>query len=167
MDEVDAGHRFEELDTEMRGSPDAGGAVADLAGIRLRVGDELGDRGGRHGRMDRHHVRRGADEADVRDAADRIVAQALVKGRPDPMRADVAKHERVAIGRGLRGQLRGDGAAGARPVFHGDRRIPDLRQARGGDARRLVDAAAGNEADVELGRLAGERLRRRGGGTER
>ncbi len=159
--DLHAGHRLEELHAQVRGGADAGGAVGELAGIRFRIGDELGDGGRRHRRVDRHHVRRHADQADVGDVLQRVVAEILVERGPDAVRADVAEHEAVAVGRGLRGRGGGNRAAGAGLVLHRDRLPHDFGELDGGDARGLVDAAAGHEADVELRRLRGIRLRER------
>ncbi len=103
--------------------------------------------------MHREHVRRDADQADVRHVGDWVVADLLVEHRPDAVRADVAQHERVAVGLGLGGGLRGDRAAGAGLVLDDDLLVPDRAQAGDRDACRLVDAAAGNEADQEFRRL--------------
>jgi hypothetical protein len=119
----------------VRRGADAGGAVAQLAGIRLGVGDELGDVAGGNRRMHRQHVGRDADQADVRHVGDRVVAKLLVERGADAVRADIAQHQRVPVGRRLRDQLRCDRAAGAGLVLDDDLLVPDRRQARDGDAR--------------------------------
>ena len=72
VNQVDAGHHLEQLAGDMWRAPVAGRRHVDLARIGLGIGDELGNRLGRNGRIDHHDKGRAADARDRRDVADEI-----------------------------------------------------------------------------------------------
>ncbi len=110
------GHDLEQFHRELRRRPGGRGAIAQLARIGLRVGDELRQRRGRHGRMHHEPVRRRADAGNGREVAQRVVGKLRVNGGSDRARSDVALEERIAIGRGACRDGRADGAARSRLV---------------------------------------------------
>ena len=112
-----------------------------LPAIRLGVLDELLQRVDRQRRRDDQHVRRAAHHRDRREILDRVVGQ-LAHRRIGAVRADVADHQRVAVGRGARDRERADDAAAAALVLDDDRlpeRAPEPVGDRAGDE---IDAAA-------------------------
>ena len=80
---------------------------------------------GTRGRHD-EHVGRAADHRDGREVLYRVVGQ-LAHGRIGAVRAHVADHQRIAVGRGARRRLRADDAAAAALVLDDDRLSQRLR----------------------------------------
>ena len=76
------------------------------------------------------------------------------------MRADVAHHQRVAVGRGARRGLRADDAAAAALVLDDDRLAQRLGEALADLRADEVDAAAGLHRRDDLDRLGGIGLRK-------
>jgi hypothetical protein len=78
------------------------------------------------------------------------------------------QQERIAVGRGVRRELGGDGAAGASPIV--DHHLPaePFAELGGDDAPDEVDASAGSERNKESHRLDRVVLRssRRGEGEQ-
>jgi hypothetical protein len=68
MHHVDAGHLLEQLASEMRGGADAERSHGDLAGIRVGVVNQLGNRFGREKRMCNQDHGIGDKAGDRRDA---------------------------------------------------------------------------------------------------
>src|SRR5258708_5915914 len=94
---VDAGHYFEQLAGHMRPGAVAGRRHIELAGIRLGIGDEFGDRLRRKRWMHLHAVMLVADARNRRDVTDEIVFELLVERRVDRVRY-VDQKQRIAIG---------------------------------------------------------------------
>src|SRR4029453_2369610 len=86
-------------------------------------------------------VRRTADHGDRREVFDGVVRQLAHRG-VGAVRAHVAHHQRVAVGRRTRGRLRTYDATATALVFDDDR-LPDrLRQPLADLAGDQVDSAA-------------------------
>ena len=139
---VRSGARLEQLDRIVGEAAGAAGAVVELAGMGLGVGDELGHRLHRQVLLDDDDLRDRADDADRREVPDRIVADLLDEGC-DRDGADAADAEGVAVRRRVGDGLRADDAAGARAVVDDD-----------GLAQCRLDIARGHPAD-EIGVAAG------------
>ena len=75
------------------------------------------------------------------------------------MRADVAHHQRVAVGLGARGVHGGDRAAAARRVLDEERLAEGALQLVGDGAADQVEAAAGLRGNDDPHRLGGVALR--------
>ena len=97
MDQIDAGHHLEQFAGEMARAADAGRPHVDPARIGLGVGDELGDRLGRNGRVDREHCRRLADAGDRQHVAHKVEVEFFVEGGVDRVR-EIGDEQRVAVG---------------------------------------------------------------------
>ncbi len=138
---LEAGRGPELLEREMVEEPDAAGAVVHLRGILARVIDEALQIARRHRGLDHQQVGRAADHRDRREVLDRVVRQ-LAHGRIGAVRADVADHQRVAVGRRARRGHRGDGAAGAAGVLDDERLVERARKLVGHGAADEVEPAA-------------------------
>src|SRR5436305_1454619 len=99
----------------LRGSS-AGGCHIDLARICFGVGDELGDRRGRKGRVDLEDIWRPGQRCDGHDIANEIVAQMLVERDADGVRRGHEK-ERMAIAGCAYDCLRGNATARTGPAL--------------------------------------------------
>src|SRR5581483_9749506 len=69
---VEAGHELEQLAGDVRHAAVARRCHVDLAGIGLRVGDELGNGFGRHARIDHHDLGYAHDAGNRRNVANEI-----------------------------------------------------------------------------------------------
>jgi hypothetical protein len=112
---VDAGHHLEQLARHMDRRSDTGRAHIDLAGVGLRIGDELRDRSGRNRRIHLHYQGRTDDSCNRRDVADEIEAELFVGRRVGEV-GGTGQEDRVAVGRRSYDRLGADIAGGARPV---------------------------------------------------
>ena len=150
MHHLGAGARLEQLDGVVRQAADAAGAVVELAGIGLRVGDQLGHRLYRQILLDDDRLHDRADDADRRQVLHWIVSELLGKRR-DRDGADAADAEGVAIRRRARDVLGPDDAAGAHPAFNNDRfsqRLFDVTRGQAADQVGVTTGAIGhNESD--------------------
>jgi hypothetical protein len=149
---VDLGLGFEQLAGKMAGAPVAARAERELARIRLRITDQLGDRIGRHRRIQHQHVRRNRDQGDRREVLDRVVRHLAVQADVDRVRRQCALEDRVAVGRAFRDQVGADVAAGARSVVDDHRLSPgdrELLSDRAGD--RVGDPPAGKGTTRRIG----------------
>src|SRR5258708_20984896 len=90
----------------MRPGAVAGRRHIELAGIRLGIGDEFGDRLRRKRWMHLHAVILVADARNRRDVTDEIVFELLVERRVDRVRY-VDQEQRIAIGGGVHPQTGG------------------------------------------------------------
>jgi len=111
MDEVGRGLGLEQLHREVRGRAVAGRAVVELAGVGLRMADELGD--GAHGEVvpDHEHmlqIGEPGDGGEVLRLVARVLQEDVVRGVGLVRRQD----EGVPVGLGLR-DLPGADRAGA------------------------------------------------------
>ncbi len=124
----------------------AGRAEIELAGICLRVGDELLQRGGGYGGVD------GEDGAGCADIADRLeVAERFVAGphqvRRDREIAGRGIEQRVAVRLRLGDELGADRSAAARLVVDDDRLAELFAQLAGNDAAGIVVGGARREGN--------------------
>ena len=117
-----------------------------LAGIGLRIGDELGDRLRLHVLGDRHHIRHAIECRDRRDVANEVELQIGVKRGVDVVRGIDQQH-RVAVRFRIDHRLGGDVVAGAGLVFDDELLAEPLRQPLADQARDDVGGAAGRIAD--------------------
>ncbi len=97
MQEVKAGRALERFARDHgRG---VGAREGQLAGMGLRVGDQLLDRFGRNVRMHQQELREAADPAERREVFHRIEADGLVEARRGRHRRVGAEEDRGAVGR--------------------------------------------------------------------
>src|SRR5262249_33877179 len=142
--DIDPGRALEQLRCEMRGI--AGNrAVVELTRPRLRKGDQLLDRPGRHGRMRDDDERRRGDQYDRREIAYRVVWQLAIQARMDGERPGRAHQQRMPVGYRPRGDFRPDVAASARAVLDDDLLAETLRQRLGNEPREQVRWTARNQ----------------------
>ena len=144
--QFDSGHELEQFAGHVRRRADAGRRHVDLARIGLGIGDEFGDRLGRKRRIHHHHIGIAADAGDRRDVAEEIEVQLFVERCIDRV-GDADQQEHVPVGRRFDDGLRGEIAAGARPVLHDEGLAEPLGQPLPYKARQDVGRAAGAEAD--------------------
>ncbi len=126
--------------------------IGQLARIRLHVGHEFLQRIHRHRRRDDQDVRRAADHRNGREVLHRVVGELAHRGI-GPVRADVADHQRVAIGCRARRGHRPDHSPAAALVLDDDGLSERPAQAVGDGARDQVDATAGLHRRDDLDRL--------------
>ncbi len=104
--------RFEHLADELRQRALAEAEV-ELARIGLGIGDELGERLGRHVGRDHQHQAAARDRRDRHEVLQRIVGQRLVDQRRDEMRRAVGDEQSIAIRLGAHHGFHADGGAAA------------------------------------------------------
>src|SRR5262245_45052389 len=115
LDQIDAGHRLEQLTVNMWWTPDASIRHIDLARILLGIGNELGNRLSRKGWLHHHHISCAHHARDRCDVADKIEIEVVVEYRVDCVRrADL--EERIAVRKRSHDEFGADIAGGARPV---------------------------------------------------
>ena len=113
----------------------------ELAGVRLGVGDKLGNRLGRNRWVHHHDVGCADDSRDWRDVADECEIELLVERRVDGIRlTDREKH--IAIGGSTNDRFGGDIGACARPILDDEWLTEPFRQPLTHDAREDVECAA-------------------------
>ena len=137
----------QQLAGEMMRRADAGRAVAELAGILLRVGDHVRDRVDRELRVHRKADDVRARIGDRREVLHGIEADVPVEMHVARHRCVGADHQRVAIGGSARNERRADIAARAGPVVDDHRLAPGLMQPVRDGARRQVRHRARRVAD--------------------
>jgi hypothetical protein len=81
----------------------------------------------------------------VREIAHRIVGRALRQQRRDDVRGDTRDDQRVAVGRGLGGEIGADRAARAGAVLDDEARLQTLRELLRDEAAERVGGAARRE----------------------
>ena len=138
------------------GGAAAGRAALQLAGPRLRIGDELRQRLHRQLRADDQHLRRAETQADRGEILRRIVGHPLHDQRVDGQRAVRAQQQRVPVRLGPGDDLGADIAAGACAVLDDDRLAEAFRHAGDQHARQGVEVAAGAEGHHQAERPVGE-----------
>ena len=125
---VDTGCLPEELTGHVRAAADAGRTHVELAGTRLGMREELGQRLHRKLLRDDQHVRERCDLHHHREVLDRPERQfALQQRRREVRRAD--QRHGVAVGRGPGDDLAAKDAARAGPVVDHHLLAPGLEQA--------------------------------------
>src|SRR6185369_571635 len=100
---------------------DPGMAVAQLAGVRLCVSDELLQRPYRQGRMDGDAERIDGDARDRLQVLDRVVERAALQKSLVDVWQRAAEKQRVAVGLGACDRRRAEGSAAAADVVHDHR----------------------------------------------
>ena len=167
---LDAGEMAEQLARHVLRRADARRAVAELAGIGLGVGDQVGDRLHRQVVVDEEDRGHGERRRDRRQVLQRIERQGLQAGQDGD--GGVARpHQRVAVGRGL-GDLSVPMAPELPAMFSTTTGWPQASgELLGEHAAGDVGGAAGGEAHHQLapasraswsGRHRGRRPRGRG-----
>ena len=114
----------------------------DLAWIGLGIGDELGNRLGRHRRIDLHHVRHPHDARNRGRIPQEVEGKLRIERRVDGVRR-VDQEQRVAVGGRMNHRLGTDVVAGARLVLDEELLAQSLREPLRHDARGDVRAPAG------------------------
>ena len=99
MNDVDAGARLEQLESEMRRVARAARGEGELPRLRFRERHQLGHVLHRHRRMRHQDVRRDAGQRDRREVADVVVGHLVEEGLVHRERSECADGERVAVGR--------------------------------------------------------------------
>ncbi len=153
---------------EMRRIAGARRRVVDLAGIGLRVGDEVAELLVAFGGIEDHHDRHVA-ERDDRGEIGHLETEVRAGRRRHGMGRGIDQ-DGVAVRLRLGDRAHADGVAGAWAVFHNDR-LPELGgELIGDDARHDVARAAGGQRHDDADRLGRPRrcrsLRRCGSSQE-
>ena len=143
-------HHLEHFRCQLRRRAVALRGVGDLAGIGLRVGDELFDiTCGNLVRIDHEGVGH-AGHHDDRNELAWIKFQVWIEVLIDDQRRWRRSEQGVAVGIGLRHDFGADIAAGAGVVFDDHRSPPFARQPLREDARHHIGGTAGREGDDNL-----------------
>ena len=124
FEHIDAGGCFQPFEGNATDRSIAVRDIGELAGVRLGVRDQFGQRLGRYAGVHHQEERRPRETADRRQVAGRIVAQRRFERRRDDEVALSAEQQRVSIGRRLGNQVCGDRSGSATFVFDGDRLLP-------------------------------------------
>ena len=133
----------------------AGRAVLHALLVRLRVGDELGERVGGEILARDQDARGIRHQADEREVGCRVVERIFVEDLVLREVGEAAEQERIAVGRGLHHAVRAGHAAGAADVLDDHLLAEHAAQAGGEDAPDRVDRAA-----RRIGHHHGDRTRR-------
>ena len=140
-----AGAPDHELGGDVLRAAGCGRGIGDAAVLFLGPLDQLLGRVGRHaGRGHQRHAGR-ADQRQGLEVPDRIVGQVGKEDHVGAVGALRPQHQRVAVGRGLGGEIGADRARGAAFVLDHDALAPDLAQPRHQDARQRVGRPARRE----------------------
>jgi hypothetical protein len=154
MHELDAGFGLKELRGEVGGGADPARGDGDSFRVGLRERDEVLRCLGLHGRIDEKNHRSGADQADRREVADRIVMHALLDRRNDGV-GHVGEQEGITVRRGFGGDLDAEATAGAGAIVDDDLLAERFRHALADEAGEHIRAAAGrighDESDGTIG----------------
>ncbi|XQU67537.1 hypothetical protein OJJOAM_000268 [Cupriavidus sp. H18C1] len=142
-----AGAGLEHLDVQLAHAADAAAAVIQLAGVLLRIGDELREGAHRQARMHDQRIGLAAQDRNVLEVLDRVIADARLRQRIGQMAALRRHHQRVAVGFAARDDLRRDRTARAGTVVDDHRHAKNARQRLGILARHDVHRSAGREGD--------------------
>ena len=143
MHHVDAGHHLEQLANHVRAAPIAGRGHVDLARTGLGVGDEFGNRVGRHRWMHQQDVGLAANAPDRCDVADKVVVKFVIERRADH-RVGTDQEECITVRWCSHDDLKGDIAAGAGSVFDDKRLAKPFREQLTHEACKDVGRAAGS-----------------------
>src|SRR6516162_7017814 len=126
-------------------------AHADLAGIGLGIGDELGNGGNGKRWVHLHHMGQAHNASARRDITDKIVIELFVESCVD--RGGAADHEeRLAVGRGAYDGLNTDIATASRTVLNEELLAEALRQPLTDQARSDVVRPTGSKGDDDAHR---------------
>ena len=150
----------------MRRRTGAHRCVVELTRLALGERDQLGDVIGRQRQIRDQDLRNQRGEADRHEIPFDVEGKLFVELRIDRVRGQREK-DRIAVGRGLRRDIRADIAAGSAAVLDDDRLSEHRRERIDDDARDDIGAAGRRIGNDEADRLVGIILRvlreRRGG----
>ena len=141
---------------DMHGRARTGGAIVQLAGILLGVGDELGDRLDRQLRADRQRAQQFTDPRDRLEIGDRIEID-LAHVRHDREHTGRRHQHGVAVRRGARDDRGADRAGRAALVVDHDGLLHPRGEAVGQHPRDRIAGAAGRERHHHPDRLVRKR----------
>ena len=147
----------------MRGRADAAGAVIQLTGVRLHVGDELAEILHRQVVLRRDQHRRRGGVHDRREVGARVVGKVRVEPDACRLRAEIAHEQRVAVRRRAGDAGRRDRAAGAGHVLDDELLAERAAHVVGVDAGDDVGRAARRERHDDGDRALGIGRKRRPG----
>ncbi|MCY1531335.1 hypothetical protein D9M68_665570 [compost metagenome] len=160
MLDLDIGARLQQFARQMAGAAVPTRTVVQLAGVLLRVIDQVGQLFDLVllGELDVHHQHVGhrGHDRDRREVLHRVVRQVGEQPGVDRVGRDCAHHQRIAVGRRLRHEVGPDIAARARAVFHDDGLAQGTAHLLGQHAGHGVQRAAGRVRHDEAQRLGRE-----------
>ncbi len=159
MDGVELAGPLEHLGGDMRGAAVSGRAKAELAGICAQIADELGERPGRHRRVDQQEHPHQGHRGHRRQILLRVVRHLAVQEGVDGNGAARGQQEGVAIGGRFGDHVGAHDAVGAGAVIHHHGPLERCRQPGGEAARQCVGGAAGREVDHQPDRFVRPGLR--------
>ena len=149
--ELDVGGLEQLLRGEVDRRAAAGIAEIEFAGLCARKRDEVGERLGRHRRIDQRHALVPDRQPNAFEVLHRVPAGIAVERGIDQHRR-ARDQPGVAVRRAARRHGRADIAVGAGPVFHHDRHLPVAADLLGHGTRDDVDDAAGGVGHDDVDR---------------
>ena len=159
MNEIEPGMQLEQLPAEMLRGADAHRAEGQFVRRFLRELDEVVHCPHRQARRHHHDERNVGNQIDRREIGDRMVDGIARQMRPNRERGRRDQHG-MAVGRRLRHEGIGDGAAAAGLVLDNGGLIEARLQARGDFPRHHVVGAARRERHDDAEHLVGKAGRR-------
>ena len=126
VNQIDAGHRLEQLARNMDRGSDAAGCHVDLSRICFRVSNELGDSVGWNRRIDHHDVGYPHDAGNRCNVADEIETKMIVERGVDRV-CRGNQQQRVAIRGSPHNRFGRNVGAGAWPVLDNELLVKPLR----------------------------------------
>src|SRR5262245_36070023 len=141
VNQVDPGHHLEKLASNMAGGSDAGRSQIDLARVRLRIGDELGDRLSWNRWIDYHDCGHAHDACNRRDVAEEIEVEPVVKCRVDRVRRG-HQEKCVAVSWGTHDRFGADIGAATWAVFYDELLAEPPREPWSDEPRKNVGQSA-------------------------
>jgi len=163
VQQLDARALHEQFAGEVAQRAGAIGAIGERLGLRARERDQILHRARRNGRMHDQHVGRMADEPEVAEALERVVARLRHDVRIDRHRARRREQQRVAVGRRAGRRFRADRPTGARAVVDDELHAEGFGQLLRDVARHDVGRATGRKRHDGAHGFFGIRLGDRGG----
>jgi len=157
---------FHQLTREMRGGAITGVAERQLARLRTRRREQIGQRIDRRIGLHQEQVGRRANQRDRREIGERIVGQLVVKVRVERVPGG-DNDQRVAVRRRLGQRLRCNRAARTGAVLDDDCLAPAFGQLIAQRAPDNIDSAAWRERHVNVHRLRREIVLRSGHAANR
>ncbi len=152
VDHGDAGGRLEQFGGQVRHRPVPARAIAELSGIGLGVGDQVGHRVERQRRIDHQDDRALGIRRDRRKAFQRVVARVLVDQRRDHLAAGAAHQQRVAVGIAVGDVAGAERVAGAAAVLDEELLAQGRAEIVGHDPGDEIDGPRGNRGHDDLHR---------------
>ena len=155
MHDVEAGHPVEDFAGKMVRPADAGGAVEQLARLRLRERHVVLERRRGHRRMHHQHHGVAREQGNRRKILERVIAEHRTGVRRDDHRRFGRRQQRVTVGIRLCDQRRADTAGRAGAVLDHERLAERRLQMRLQQPRHDIGAAAGGERHDDAHRPVG------------